>query len=171
MKNRDNYWRRYKIQETLYLGQWHISPLQSRNLGTSHSSPITISCPIIFFWISSTVWNLFPSKVILVWVKARSHRVPNLGFRRAESPGWFDVSPENSAWDMMHEWAHCHDEAASHQLPIATVFWIIWVVSAEECSGLCKIWCRFIALLTQLFWMSRPHSTQAHSTTSTAPTD
>ena len=28
-----------KIQETLYIGQWHLSPLQSRHLGTSHSSP------------------------------------------------------------------------------------------------------------------------------------
>ena len=39
MKNRDIYWRRYKIQETLYTGQWHLSPLQGRHLGTSHSSP------------------------------------------------------------------------------------------------------------------------------------
>ena len=38
MKNRDIYWRRYKIQETLYVGQWHLSPLQSSHLGTSHSS-------------------------------------------------------------------------------------------------------------------------------------
>ena len=28
-----------KIQETLYTGQWHLSPLQSRHLGTSHSCP------------------------------------------------------------------------------------------------------------------------------------
>ena len=39
MKNKDIYWRRYKIQETLYIGQWCLSPLQSRHLGTSHSSP------------------------------------------------------------------------------------------------------------------------------------
>ena len=38
MKNRDMYWRRYKIQETVYIGQWCLSPLQSRHLGTSHSS-------------------------------------------------------------------------------------------------------------------------------------
>ena len=37
-KNRDIYLRRYKIQETLYTGQQHLSPLQSRDLGTSHSS-------------------------------------------------------------------------------------------------------------------------------------
>ena len=39
MKNRNIYWRRYKIQETWYIGQWYLHPLQSGNLGTSHSSP------------------------------------------------------------------------------------------------------------------------------------
>ena len=39
MKNRDIYWKRYKIQETLYIRQWCLSPLQSRHLGISHSSP------------------------------------------------------------------------------------------------------------------------------------
>ena len=38
VKNRHIHWRRYKIQETLYLEQWHLSLLQSRHLGTSHSS-------------------------------------------------------------------------------------------------------------------------------------
>ena len=36
----------------------------------------------------------------------------------------------------MHEWVCCHDEAANHQLPIAEAFWIIWIVSMEECSSL-----------------------------------
>ena len=35
------------------------------------------------------------SKVVLVLGKARSHRVPNLGCRGAEPPGWFDVLPKN----------------------------------------------------------------------------
>ena len=39
MKNRDIYWRRYKIQGTLYIRQWHLSLLWSSHLGTSHSSP------------------------------------------------------------------------------------------------------------------------------------
>ena len=30
----------------------------------------------------------------------------------------------------------CCDEAANHQLPIAAAFWIIWIVSMEECSSL-----------------------------------
>ena len=59
-----------------------------------------------------------------------------MGCGEAESPGWFDVLPKNSAWDVMHEWAHCHDEAANHQLPIAVAFWKIWIVSVEECSHL-----------------------------------
>ena len=32
--------------------------------------------------------------------------------------------------------AHSHDEAASHQLPIAAAFWVIWIVSTEKCSSL-----------------------------------
>ena len=74
------------------------------------------------------------SKVILILGKAKSLRVPNLGCRETESPGWFDVLPKNSAWDMMHEWVHCCDEAAHHQFPIAAAFWIIQIVSMEECS-------------------------------------
>ena len=35
----------------------------------------------------------------------------------------------------MREWACC-DEAASHRLPTAAVFWIIRIVSVEECSSL-----------------------------------
>ena len=76
------------------------------------------------------------SKVILVLRKARSHRVPSLGQYGAESPGWFEVSSKNSAQDVMHEWVFCHDEAANHQLPTAAAFWIISVVSTEQCSSL-----------------------------------
>ena len=65
------------------------------------------------------------SKVILVWGKARSCRAWNLSFSGAESFGLLDVSPKNSARDMMHEQVCCHDEAANHQLPIFTAFWII----------------------------------------------
>ena len=74
--------------------------------------------------------------MIAVWGKARSCRAPNLSCRGAESPGWFDVSPKNSAWDVVHEQARCRDEAANHQLPIATAFWIIPIVYTEECSSL-----------------------------------
>ena len=76
------------------------------------------------------------SKVILVLGKARSCRVPNVGCSGAESPEWFDVLPKKSTRDVMHEWEHCHEEAANHQLPVAVAFWIIWIVSVEECSSL-----------------------------------
>ena len=100
MKNRDLYWRRYKIQDTVYIGQWCLSPLQSRNLGTSHSSPSisstvqnTLQNPLLES--PSAALSYFPeshqqseisslSKVILVLGKARSHRVPNLGCKGAE---------------------------------------------------------------------------------------
>ena len=118
------------------------------------------------------------SKVILVLGKARSHRAPNLGLSRAESPGWLDVFPKTSAWHVMREEVHCHDEAATHQLPTASAFWIMWIVSMEECSSLTQNlqdtrnivhrtmtsqWCRLVALLAQSFWMPWPHSTHAPS--------
>ena len=78
------------------------------------------------------VWNLFPLKVVLVWGKARSHRVQNLGCRDTEWPGWFDVLPKSSAGERVH----CRDEAANHQLSIAASYRIIRIVSAEECSSL-----------------------------------
>ena len=40
---------------------------------------------------------------------------------------------------MMHERACCCDEAAYHQLPIAEAFWIIQIVSTEECWSLMQI--------------------------------
>ena len=49
MKNKDIYWRRYKIQETLYIRQWFLSPLQSRHRGTSHSSPSHHQLPCRIF--------------------------------------------------------------------------------------------------------------------------
>ena len=74
-------------------------------------------------------------KVILTLGKSRSHRAPNLGCSGAESPGWFDVLPQTSAWDVMCDGVPC-DEAANHQLPIAVIFWIISIVSTGECSSL-----------------------------------
>ena len=113
-KNRDIYWR-YMMQETLCTGQCHLSPLHSWHLGMSHSSPNhhPLPCPIPESHLWSEISSL--SKVILVLGKARSHRVSNLD---CKSPGWFDVLPKNSIPDVMREWAHCHDEAANHPLPI-----------------------------------------------------
>ena len=38
--------------------------------------------------------------------------------------------------NVTHEWVCCHDEASNHQWPVAAAFWIIWIVSVEECSSL-----------------------------------
>ena len=84
---RDIYWRRYKIQETLYIGQWHFSPLQSRYLGTSQFSQ-SPSAALLYF-PESHRWSEISSlsKVTLAFGKARSCRSPNLVCRVAESPG------------------------------------------------------------------------------------
>ena len=172
MKNRDIYWRRYKIQEILYTGQWRLSPLQSRHLGTSHSSPNHHQLHCHIFFPESHRWSEISSlwKVILVLGKARSHRAPNLGCRAAESPGWFDVLQKNSTGDLMHERVYCHDEAAGHQLPIGAAFWIIQIVSVEECSSLTQNLMQ-IHCSTQSFWMWWPLSIHAHCMASTTPTD
>ena len=49
-------------------------------------------------------------------------------------------------------------------------FWIIWMVSMEECSALTQNLMR-IHCSTHSFWMWWPHSTHAHSRASTVPTD
>ena len=134
MKNRDMSWRRYKIQETLCIGQWRLSPFQSRNRGTSHLPSAALSYFPESHW-RSEISSL--SKVILVWGKVRSHKAPNLVCSGAESPAWFDVLRKISyiTWDVMHEQVHCYDDTANHQLPIAAAFWIIWI-----CSSLTQNW-------------------------------
>ena len=91
------------------------------------------------------------------------------GVGGGESPGWFDVSSKNFAQDGMHEWAHCHDEAANHQLPITVSFWIIQIVSMKECSNLMQNLMQIHCSTCQSFWMWGPHSTHAHSVVSMPP--
>ena len=81
-------------------------------LGPHTVLPIAVSCPIIFSWISLQ------------------------GAKSGLYGGWVTwvicCFAGNSAWDLMHKQACCHDEAANHQLPIAAAFWIIWIVSTDE---------------------------------------
>ena len=100
MKNKDIYWRRYKKQKTLYIGQSHLRPLQSTHFGASHSSPSisfiaqnTLQNPLLelpsaapSYSPESQQWSDISSlsKVIIVLRKARRHRAPNLGCQR----GW-----------------------------------------------------------------------------------
>ena len=77
----------------------------------------------------------------MIWEKpeAAGHQIWSLA-PRFESPGWFDVLPQNSALDVMHEQVPCCKEASSHQLPIATSFWMIWIVFREESPRLMQNW-------------------------------
>ena len=119
MKNRDIYWRRYKIQETLYIGLWHLSPLQSRHLGTSYSSANRHQLPHDIFlnlikglkslpcqrWFQ--FWERPEVTESQIWAVGRPSHLGDLMFHQKTSR------------DVMHEWAHCCDEAANHQLPIS----------------------------------------------------
>ena len=136
MKNRDIYQRRYKIQETLYIGQYTSVPFKVLTL--EFHTVLSVTTAALSYFPEFHQWPEISSfsKVILVLGKSRGHRAPNMGCRGAESPGWFDVSPKNSAWDVMHEWVCCHDEAANHHVPIAIASGIIRIVSIEECSSL-----------------------------------
>ena len=106
--------------------------------------------------------------------------MPNLGYSGAESPGWFDVSPKNSAGlpqcgslstdSQLSLKCLCHTFICTELIasPLKA-FWIIWIVFTEECSGLMQNLMQTVALLAQSFWMRRPHSTHAHSTVSPSP--
>ena len=140
VKDKDIYWRRYKKQETLYTGQWCLSPLQSRHLGTSHTSP-SVSSTIqntlqnpslespsaaLSYFLEYHQWSEISSfSKVIVLGKARNCRAPHLGCRWAKSPGWFDVSPKNSAQEVMQERVRCSDEVANHQLLIVVAIFII----------------------------------------------
>ena len=149
MKTRDSCWRRYKIQETLYIGQWRLSPLQNRHHGTSHSSPNCHrqTCHT-FLNLIDGLKSLPLSKVILVLGKDKNCRVPNMGFGAAESPGWFDVLPNTlcvrcDAWAGVLSWWGC-------QPPVAYSCLNHPVVSVEECPSLTQNRCRFVALYAQV---------------------
>ena len=136
MKNRDISWRRYKIQEALCIGQCHLSPLQSRQLGTSHSSP---SCHQlshrIFLNLIDGLKSLPFQRWFLFWENpevARCQIWAVVGLSHLRD----FMFCQKTSQDLMHEQVCCCDEAANHQLPIAAAFLIIRIVSVEECSSL-----------------------------------
>ena len=59
-----------KKQETLYIGQWCLSPFQSRHLGTSHSSPNLHQLPhCIFLNLINGLKSLPFQRWFSFWVK------------------------------------------------------------------------------------------------------
>ena len=118
MKNRDIYWRRYKIQERLYIGQWCLSPLQSRHHGTSHSCNHHQLPPCYFFQNLVDGPKSLPFKGNFSFGRGKSDRAPNLGCREVESPEWFDVSQKNcrrcDAWagTLSSLWWNCQSPVA-----------------------------------------------------------
>ena len=118
-----------KIQETLYIGQWCFSPVQSRHLGTSHRSPSHHQLPRGIFLNFINSLKSFPfQRLFWFWEKLEvtGHQIWAVG--RVDSPGWFDVLAKNSARDMVDERVLCCDEAARHQLLIAVII-IIYCIS------------------------------------------
>ena len=73
---------------------------------------------------------------------------------------------------MMDEQAHCRDEAASHQLPIAVAFWITWIVFVEECSSLMQNLMQFHGSTYSVIWnVTATQYTRSPNVLSTSPTD
>ena len=134
MKNRDIYWRRYKIQETLYTGQWHLSPLQSRHLGTSHNSPDHYQLPHLFFL---NLTNGLRSLPFQRWFQFLE-KPESQGIKSGLQGDWVTWVIWCFTKKLCMKLSHkpCPNEAAKHQLPIAVAFWIIQIVSVEECSSL-----------------------------------
>ena len=159
MKNRDIYWS-HKPQETLYIGQWGLSPLQIRYLRTSHSSP---DCSTVFLLLwEQKLWNKFCYEMFHAKILHQNLRHHSFGI-----PRWASSSRTVSHWSLLNAAHTCstflgvlffaglleHGSLSTDSWPslrhlchtfiwaalIASspkAFWIIWIVSFEECSSL-----------------------------------
>ena len=83
------------------------------------------------------VWRLFPLKGDFSLGKSQKLQGTKSGLLGGLSHLGDLMFAKNSAWDVMREQAGC-DEAANLQLLVAAAFWVIQIVSVEECSGLMK---------------------------------
>ena len=107
--------------------------------------------------------------MILVLGKVRSHRAPNLAFGKVG--GWV-ARVTWVIWRFAKNLCRRCDvwvgALVEMKLPVASCLQLRPSESSEESSqrnvqAQCKMWCRFMALLAQSFWMRWSHSTQAHS--------
>ena len=159
------YWRRYKIQETLYIGQWHLGPLQSRHLGTSHSSPSQHQLLIVFSWISSMVWNLFPFKHDFSLGKSQKSQGTKSGLKW----GWV-------TWVM---WCFTKKFCTRGDVWVGVLWWSCRLPVAHSCSllnhpnsfhgGMFKLDAKFLADL--MFYLFSHFECNGLTMVSTRPTD
>ena len=104
-------------------------PFKLGTLGPHTFLLILISCSVIFSWISLAIWNLFAFK-------------GDFNFEKSQKlQGTKSVEGLSHLADLMlhQKTLHCCDEASSHQLPIAATFWMIQIISAEECSSVMQM--------------------------------
>ena len=133
------YWRRYKKNYT----QDNNTSVTFKvgTLGPHTVLPVTISCPVIFFWISSTAWNLFPFKNDFSFGKSQSCMVSDLGCGELSHLGDVMFCLE-AAWDVRHERVLCHG-AVAHRCGLLNHR----TVSVEECSS-------FMQILIEIYYCS-----------------
>ena len=74
MKNRDTRYKKHGTQDNDA-----SVPFQVGTLGAHTVLPITISCPIVFSWISSMFWNLFLFKGDFSFGKSQKSQDTNSG--------------------------------------------------------------------------------------------
>ena len=122
MKNRDTYWRRHKVQESLDNNKDKASQSPaSRHLGPSHSSPNSRHLPCHIFLNLFEGLKSLPFQNISVLRKSISHRAPHQGWRGQR----FSQTTLHDAHYMSHEGPRCRDTAANHLLPIAVAFRVV----------------------------------------------
>ena len=111
----DIYWRRHKKHCT----QDNVVsvPFKVGTLGPHTVLPIAISCPVVFSWISSMVWNLFPFKGDFSFGKSQKSQGAKSGFEQ----GWVtwvawcfskNLCMTRDTWGGTLSWWSCHSPVA-----------------------------------------------------------
>ena len=134
-------------------------PFKVGTLGPHTVLPITISCPIVFSWMSSTVWNHFLFKGDFSFGK--SQRVPNLGRRGPSHLGDLMLHQKNctscEVWADTLSWWSC-------QWPVIHSCSLLTYPNSV-CRGIFQLNAKFNAdsllYLLKSFWMQQLHSTCA----------
>ena len=120
------------MQETLCIGQWHLSSLQSRHLGVSHSSP-NCSTMFLLLWLwkpqREFCHNMFHAKILC----------QNLG----HSSLW---NPQISLW-----FSHCQS-----LIFVDCSLYMFNVLSCSACCMLSRMWVIFKRFWT-IFEAFVPH--------------